>query len=133
MKRDMQPLRQNRFAFQSLRPGSTPRNARNFHRCSLIRQNREKQTVRRLRRRLHPIKRQLLAHGRLLQTPTNYSTTAEKSAFHNKVHVSPESQADQKMAFTGRLPAIDVHQRAVVEALARKWAPKPVGKRKPAK
>jgi hypothetical protein len=34
--------------------------------------------------------------------------------------------------FDPAAPAIDLHQRAV-EALARKWAPKPVGKRKPAK
>ncbi len=34
--------------------------------------------------------------------------------------------------FDAAAPAIDVHQRAVA-ALARKWAPKPVGKRSPAK
>ncbi len=58
----MQPLRQNRFARQSVRSRLMLCNARNIHRGSLVRQNREKQTIRRSPRRLNPNKRQLLAH-----------------------------------------------------------------------
>jgi hypothetical protein len=58
----MQPLCQNRLAGQSVCPGLMLSNARNIRRSSLVRQNREKQTIRRLSRRLHPYKKQLLAH-----------------------------------------------------------------------